>query len=123
MATRYARFAIPAIAAGARTGPLNVPTFDDASPRRLVGFLMTNQTKLIHVQIDVAGRVIADIDGGVQAQQRDWIPLDQDYPVGVFLSVNVINDSAGALAVATDAIVLKYQSTGAAPPPAPAPGA
>lgn len=123
MPTRYVRFAIPAVAAAARTGPTNVPSFDDAAPRKLVGYLATNQTKLIHVQLDVAGRVFADLDGGVQAQQRDWIPLDQDFPVGVFLSVNVINDSAGGLAAATDAIVLKYVTTGPAPPPAPAPGA
>lgn len=121
MATRYVRFAIPAVASLARTGPTNVPTFDDNAPRKLVGYLSTNQTKLIHTQIDVAGRVFADLDGGLQAQQRDWIPLDQDYPLGVLISVNVINDSAGALAVSTDAIVLKYTTSGqqVAPPQVP----
>lgn len=113
MAIRYARFAIPAVASLARTGPTNVPTFDDLAPRVLRGYLSTNQTKLIHTQIDVAGRVFADLDGGVQAQQRDWIPLDQQYPTGVLFSVNVINDSAVALAVSTDALVLKYEVTGA----------
>lgn len=116
MPTRYARFAIPAIAAGASTGATAVPTFDDQVPRKLVGFLMTNQTKLIHVQLDAAGRVFADLDGGIMAQQRDFIPLDQDYPVGVALSVNILNASAGALAVNTDALVLKYTTTGAAIP-------
>lgn len=123
MAIRYVRFAIPAVAAGGRSGPTNVATFDDNAARVLRGYLSTNQTKLIHTQIDVAGRVFADLDGGVQAQQRDWIPLDQPYPIGVLISVNVINDSAGALAVATDAIVLKYETAGpvVAPPTVPGP--
>lgn len=121
MAIRYVRFAIPAVAAGGRTGPTNVPSFDDNAPRQVVGYLSTNQTKLIHAQLDVAGRVYADLDGGVQAQQRDWIPIDQQYPAGVAISVNVINDSAGALAVSTDAIVFKYITTGpvVAPPTVP----
>ncbi len=116
MPTRYVRFAIPAIAAGAATGATAVPTFDDQIPRKLVGILSTNQTKLIHTQVDAAGRVFADVDHGVMAQQRDFIPLDQDYPVGVQLSVNVINASAGALAASTDALVLKYQTAGSAIP-------
>lgn len=121
MAIRYVRFQIPAVAAGARSGPTNVPTFDDNAPRTLRGYLSTNQTKLIHTQVDVAGRVFADLDGGVQAQQRDFIPLDQAYPLGVLFSVNVINDSAGPLAVNTDALVLKYETTGpvVAPPTVP----
>lgn len=116
MPTRYARFAIPAVAAGAASGTTAVPTFDDQIPRKLVGFLMTNQTKLVHVQLDAAGRVFADLDGGIQAQQRDFIPLDQDYPVGVSLSVNVLNGSAGALVAGADAIILKYTTQGAAIP-------
>jgi len=122
MARRYVRFSIPAVAAGAKSGATAVPTFDDSVPRRLTGILSTNQTKLIHTIVDVAGRVIADIDGGVMAQQHDFIPLDQDYPVGVSLSVNVANDSAGALAVNTDAIVLRYETGGPMVPSAPAPG-
>jgi hypothetical protein len=107
--TRYVRFAIPAVAAGARTNPTFVPTFDDQVKRRLVGFLTTNQTKLIHTQVDVAGRVFLDIDHGLAAQQKDWVPVLQEYPAGLAFSVNVINDSAGALAVNTDAINLKYE--------------
>lgn len=121
MAIRYVRFAIPAVAAGARTNPTNVATFDDNAQRTMRGYLSTNQTKLIHAQVDIAGRVFADLDGGVQAQQRDWIPLDQTYPPGTLFSVNVINDSAGALGVNTDAIVFKYETGGpvVAPPTVP----
>jgi|SRR5579859_418078 len=120
--TRYVRFAIPAVAAGAATGPTAVPSFDDQVPRRLVGFLSTNQTKLIHTQLDVAGRVFADLDGGVMAQLKDWLPLLQAYPVGVQFSVNIINASAGALAVNTDAIVLKYEVDSAVVPTPGVPG-
>ena len=107
--TRYVRFSIPAVAAGARTNPTLVPSFDDQVTRRLVGFLTTNQTKLIHTQVDIAGRVYVDIDHGLAAQQKDWIPVLQQYPPGLPFSLNVINDSAGALAVNTDAITLKYE--------------
>ncbi len=107
---RYVRLPIPAIVAAARTNPTNVVSFDDAKRRKLLGFLMTNQTKLIHVQLDVAGRVFADLDGGVQAQQRDFISLDQDFAEGIIFSVNVINDSAGALAANVDALILKYDA-------------
>ncbi len=107
---RYARFQIPAVAPAARTGPTNVVTFDDAKPRRLLGFLTSNQTRLIHTQIDIAGRVFADIDHGLAAQQRDFIPVDQQFDSGIIISVNVINDSAAALLVNTDAIVVKYDA-------------
>ena len=107
--TRYARFAIPAVAAGARTNATAVPTFDDQVTRRVVGFLTTNQTKLIHTQLDVAGRVYADVDHGTMAQQKDWVPVLQAYPPGLTFSLNVINDSAGALAANVDAINLKYE--------------
>lgn len=112
MATRYVRAAIPAVAAGAKSGAIPVPSFDDNIPRKLVGFLSTNQVKLQHAILDVAGRVFADLDGGMNAQQRDFIPLDQDFPGGVQFSFNFANDSAAPLAANTDSVVLKYMTTG-----------
>jgi hypothetical protein len=110
MAIRYVRAAIPGVAAGAKSGAIAVPSFDDNINRKLIGYLSTNQVKLEHVILDVAGRVFADLDGGLNAQQRDFIDLDQDFPAGVQFSFNFANDSAGALAGNVDCIVLKYQT-------------
>ena len=111
MAIRYVRFALPNQGAGTQSGPQNVATFDDNAQRTVVGALMTNQAKQVHVRLDIAGRVYADLDGGIMAQQRDWIPLDQPYPAGTLISVNTVNDSAGGVG-AVDAIIIKYTTAG-----------
>lgn len=106
---KYFRFQIPAVAAGATLGETFVPTPDDPKPRKVVGILSSNQTRLIRTLLMHTGNPIADIDNGVMAQQRDFIPLNEDYPGGTQISVDVRNNSAGALAVNTDAIVIAYQ--------------
>ena len=106
---KYARFQIPAVAAGGTLTETQVTTPDDAQNRRLTGVLSSNQTKLIRTVVMKTGQQIADLDNGVMAQQRDFIPLDVRYDQGVIMSVDVRNNSAGALAVNTDAIVLRYE--------------
>lgn len=107
---RYLRFQIPAVAAGATMGETFVASPDDPKPRRVLGILSTNQTKLIRTVLMKTGFPVADLDDGVMAQQRDFIPQDQTYEGGVQISVDVRNNSAGALAVNTDAIVIKYDA-------------
>ncbi len=106
---KYIRFQIPAVAAGAILGETPVITPDDPRPRVVKGVLSSNQTKLIRTLVMKTGNPIADIDNGVMAQQRDFIPLNEAYPGGTQITVDVRNNSAGALAVNTDAIVLAYE--------------
>lgn len=54
------------------------------------------------------GNPIADLDNGLMAQQRGFIPVNEVYGGGVQISLDVRNNSAGALAVNTDAIVVAY---------------
>ena len=106
---KFARFQIPAVAAGATLGETFIVTPDDSKPRKVTGILSSNQTKLIRTVLMKTGLPIADIDDGVMAQQRDFITVDQSYDSGVQISLDVRNNSAGALAVNTDAIVIRYE--------------
>lgn len=103
------RFQIPAIAAGASLGETFISTPDDTRPRTVVGILSTNQTKLIRTVLMHTGNPILDIDDGIMAQQRDLIDVNESYPGGVQISLDIRNNSAGALAVNTDAVVIFYE--------------
>lgn len=107
---KYVRFQIPAVAAGAQLNETQVNTPDDNSRRTVTGILSTNQTKLIRTVLMQTGQPIADIDNGVMAQQRTFIDINTAYGSGVPISVDVRNGSAGALAVNTDAIVIRYET-------------
>lgn len=107
--TKYARFQIPAVGAGATLGETQVATPDDTRQRTVTGILSTNQTKLIRTVLMHTGNPIADIDDGVMAQARDFYKVNESYPGGTQISVDVRNNSAGALAVNTDAIVIRYE--------------
>lgn len=106
--TKYFRFQIPAVGAGVTLGETQITTPDDSKPRTVIGILSTNQTKLIRTVLLHTGNPIADIDNGIMAQQRGFIPVSESYPGGTPISVDVRNNSAGALAVNTDAIVIAY---------------
>lgn len=106
---KFARFQIPAVAAGAVMGETAINTPDDQKPRKVTGILSTNQTKLIRTVLLQSGQPIADIDDGVMAQQRDFIPVDAQYTAGLAITLDVRNNSAGALNVNTDAIVIRYE--------------
>lgn len=103
------RFAIPAVGAGAALGETYISTPDDTRQRTVVGLLSTNQTKLIRTVLMHTGNPIEDVDNGVMAQQRDYWKANEVYPSGVQISLDVRNNSAGALAVNTDAIVVLYE--------------
>jgi nitrous oxide reductase len=107
---KYARFQIPAVAAGAQLGETNVNTPDDQVNRKVTGILSTNQTRLIRTVLMKQGTPIADIDNGLMAQQRDFIAADAQYGGGLPITVDVRNSNAGALAVNTDAIVIRYEA-------------
>lgn len=102
------RFQIPAVAAGAALGETFVPTPDDTRQRTVVGILSTNQTRLIRTVLMHTGNPIEDIDNGIMAQQREFFHVNEVYPGGVQISVDVRNNSAGALAINTDAIAIFY---------------
>lgn len=106
---KYVRFQIPAVGAGVALGETQIQTPDDSKPRTVTGILSTNQTKLIRTVLLHTGNPIADIDDGIMAQQRGFIPVNEPYPGGTPMSVDVRNNSAAALAAATDAIVIQYQ--------------
>lgn len=106
---KYVRFQIPAVASLATLGETPIVTPDDPRPRTVTGILSTNQTKLIRTVLMRTGNPICDIDNGLMAQHRDFIPVNETYPGGTQITVDVRNNSAGALAVNTDAIVIQYQ--------------
>ena len=97
MARRIARLAFPAVAAGAQSGPTQAPTFDDNQVRTMRHLRFAVPTAQLRVQLDVAGRVFADIDTSVYNAAGPPIELDQAFPAGVLFSVNVINGTAGAV--------------------------
>lgn len=111
MATiRYQSFLLPAVLAGAQSGPVNVSTFDDNTPRHLTGIKSTNIAKLTQIILDLAGRVFAVIDCGTFGTSMDFIPLDITFPSGVLFSVNVkVLAGGAAVVVNTDEIVLRYE--------------
>lgn len=111
MATiRYQAVLMPAVLAGAQSGPFNVATFDDNTPRRLTGLKATNVAKLTQIILDLAGRVFAVIDCGTLGTSMDFIPLDIVFPSGVLFSVNVkVLAGGAAVVVNTDEIVLRYE--------------
>lgn len=106
---KFVTFQIPAVAAGAVLGETFISTPDDTRPRHVTGILSTNQTKLIRTVLMKTGNPIAVVDDGVMAQQRDFVKVDETYPGGVQISLDVRNASAGALAVNTDAITVRYE--------------
>ena len=106
---KFVTFQIPAVAAGAVLGETFISTPDDTKPRHVTGILSTNQTKLIRTVLMKTGNPIAVIDNGTMAQQREFIETDENYPGGVQISVDVRNASAGALAVNTDSITIRYE--------------
>lgn len=107
MATRYIRAAIGAVGAGANSGAVTVPTFDDSRPRTVTGFRTSNATKGVHTKLDVAGTIYADLDHGVVNGLTQMIELAEPIPVNVLVSFNVFNDSGAALA-AGDFIEIRY---------------
>lgn len=106
---KFVTFPIPALGAGAALGETFISTPDDTRPRRVTGILSTNQTKLIRTVLMKTGNPIAVIDNGLMAQQRDFVKVDEQYPGGVQISLDVRNASAGALAVNTDAVTVRYE--------------
>lgn len=107
---RLVRVVSPAVNAGARSGPTAIPTFDDNKVRTLTGIKVNGTTALIHVQLDVAGRVFADLDESDFSTAEGYEPLQQDFQPGVQFSWNVINDSAGNLAVNVLVAELRYDT-------------
>lgn len=102
------RFVIPAVAAGANLGETFISTPDDRRERHVYGLLSTNQTKLVRTVLMRTGNPIMDVDGGVMAQQRDFIDADETYPAGVQISLDIRNGSGGALVANADAVQVFY---------------
>lgn len=108
---RYVRFVLPAIAAGARSGPTQLPSFDDNRNRRLVGIFVSGGGALQHTQLDVAGRVFADVDHQAFAAARGPLELDQTFPAGTQFSFTTIVDGGGtAIAANATVLTLRYSS-------------
>lgn len=108
---RYVRVVLPATAAGAVGANQQITTFDDARARRLVGVFVSGGGALQHTKIDVAGRVIADIDHAMFGTGRGPLELDQVYPAGVIFSATPQVDVGGvAIAANTVVLTLRYSS-------------
>lgn len=108
---RYVRVVLPAIAAGAVGANIQLATFDDNRNRRLTGVFVSGGGVLQHTKIDIAGRVIADIDHNMFGTGRGPLELDQNFPGGVLFSVTPQVDAGGA-AILANAVVLtlRYSS-------------
>jgi hypothetical protein len=117
-AIRVARVLMPAVAANASTGKTNLTTFDDFRWRHVVGILTTNATKLVVIELDIAGRVFCDFDCGAWAPAQGMFHLDQWYPPGVIFSYNILT-GAGAVVVNTDSFEVLYEADPDVTPPGP----
>jgi hypothetical protein len=106
---KYARFAMPAVLAGAESGETNMVTPDDQTERRVTGIRSTNTTKLTRTILMLTGQPMADIDDGIFATFLDFVETDITYPRGTPISFNIRNSSAVGLAVNTDAVVVRYE--------------
>lgn len=108
---RYVRRVIPATAAGAQTGAVALASFDDNRVRRLTGVFVSGAGALQHTQLDVAGRVFADVDHQMLSSARGPLELDQVYPNGVQFSANTLVDAGGtAIAANATVLTLRYSS-------------
>lgn len=108
MATKYVRVAIGAVAAGAQKGDTFVGSFDDDKPRKITGIWSGDTTALIHTQIKVAGTPYVDVDDQVFAHLNQFLDCDVSYGATQQFQLNVVNDSAGALAVG-QAVTIRYE--------------
>lgn len=108
MATKYVRTTVGAIAAGAQKGDTFISSFDDDKPRKITGIWCTDTTTLIHTQIKVAGTPYVDVDDQLFAHLTQFLDCDVSYGPTQQFQLNVVNDSAGALA-AGQAIELRYE--------------
>lgn len=108
---RYVRVVLPAQAAGTSTGATALKTFDDNAQRNLNGVFVSGGGALQHTQLDLAGRVFADVDHQMFGTGRGPLELDVDYPAGVLFDYNAIVD-AGGTAIAANATVLTLRYTG-----------
>lgn len=117
---RYVRAVAPVVAAGAQQGATNLATFDDARDRRLTGIFVSGGGTLQHTQLNVAGRVIADVDHVAFAAARGPLELDQLYPAGTLFSINSLVDAGGvAIAANTVVVTLRYSVDQGVQAPAP----
>lgn len=108
---RYVRYLVPAVAAGATNGPVNVTGFDDNRRRRLTGIYVSGGGALQHTKVDVAGRVFVDIDHAMFGTGRGPLELDQVFEPGVIFSVqNVVDIGGVAIAANTVVVTLRYAS-------------
>ena len=118
MARRIARFAFPAVANGAQSGPTAMVTFDDFQARTMRHLRVIVPTAGLRVQLDVAGRVFVDLDTSVYTAAGPPIELDQTFAPGVSFSVNVINGSGGAVP-ANAGLQIAYDAAAVSPPAVP----
>lgn len=108
---KYARLKIaPAVGAGASLGETNLNTFDDDVTRKVTGILSTNQTALVRTVLLQKSKMVADIDGGIMAQQRTFIDIDTTYVGGIPITVDVRNESGAPVGANTMAIVVRYEA-------------
>lgn len=108
----------PAVAVNASTGKTNLVTFDDFRWRHLVGFFTTSVVKLLLVELDIAGRVFADIDVGEFIPAQGMLHQDQWFPPGVIVSYNVFGGPTG-IGANTDSFSLVYEADPDVTPPGP----
>lgn len=106
MALKIKRVALPTTAAGASSGEVTFATFDDTLSRHLIGALMTVQVAGIVVQVMRVGKPVMELEGGVMAQMRGFIPADAIYDSAIPMSFNVINNSGGAVAALQSLLVM-----------------
>lgn len=107
MSIKIKRATLPNTANGATSGETTFTTFDDPLRRHVIGVLMTQQTKGAIVQVMRVGKPMVELEGGVMAQQRQFIPVDIWYDSQIPMSFNVINNS-GAGFGATESLLVMY---------------
>jgi hypothetical protein len=83
-----------------------IATQDDNQDRTIVGILCNDQTKLVRTQVQLAGKLVFDVDDGLMAQQKEWIDCNIVFKAGVFIFLGLQNGSGGNITNA--GITVKY---------------
>lgn len=83
-----------------------IATQDDNQDRTILGILCNDQTKLVRTQIQLAGKLVFDVDDFLMTQQKQWIDCNIVFKAGIYIFLGLQNGSGGNITNA--GITIKY---------------